>query len=408
MIDTESGPRYKVRFPDAGSLRASQAAESPFLNVAVVNHRRSFISVSPAVMLGVDTLPDPQHHLAFLEKEYGAEVFIDTQYKPGVAPAEFQLPVEPEAPGSPSLDDVLESINAHEAWELSRGAGAVIAIIDSGIAGSRLEFPQAKRRGQWSPIGQDAWTDHHGHGTMCACIASATRAEGGEFDGVAPEASLLACRTTFVDSELATIYDFLGDFADENQLPVIASNSWGLRTGDPPPDNPGDDFPAALDDALARGVWAVFSGGNYHAQASGTPDACEPTSIWQHKCREDVLTVANSKPDGTMWPTSSRGPGQHFGTAGMAFKPDINAPTPPNGRVLWGDQVASLPDGWGTSGACPQVSGLIALAISKGATDREEIFGAITTSAVPLGHDPACEGRGRIDCRAALDALGAG
>jgi serine protease AprX len=301
---------------------------------------------------------------------------------------------------------MLTLINAQEAWLLTRGESAVIAIVDTGIAGGRPEFPPAKRRGQWSPIGDDAWQDDRGHGTMCACIASATRAAGGEFDGVAPDASLLSCKTDFWDSELTTIYDFLGDFAEENETLVIASNSWGYETGEPPPANPGDDFPQALDDALSRGVIAIFSAGNDHALAGGTPDGCTPTSIWQHKCRDDVFTVANSNPEGSMWPDSSRGPGEQFGQPGTDFKPDVNAPTPPNGRVLWGDTASNVSE-WGTSGACPQAAGLVALALSLGVKDRTQIFTAIREAAVTLGLDPACQGRGRINCRATLEALGA-
>jgi serine protease AprX len=398
-----AAPRYKVRFPDADSLRASQAVESPLLNVEVINPRRAFISVTPAEIVGVDVV-EPEQQFAHL-RQYGAEIVVDTQYSPGASAEGFQLPVGPEVPEAPSLDDVLDLIRARKAWDLARGAGAVIAVVDSGIAGTRPEFPQTKRVGQWSPVGHDAWTDSLGHGTMCACIATATRTQGGEFDGVAPDASLIACRTGFFDTELTTIYDFLGDFAVEHGVPVIASNSWGYQTGSPPPAGRPDDFPSALEDALARGVIAVFSAGNYHEMAGGSPDECQPTSIWEHKCREDVMTVANSRPDGSMWSTSSRGPGQFFGQQGMALKPDVNAPTPPNGRVLWGESVASLPDGWGTSGACPQVTGLIALALSHGEKDRDKIFAAIRNSAFTLGLEETCQGKGRIDCRAALDLL---
>src|SRR5919201_498981 len=59
-----ASPRYKIRFPDADSLRASQAAESPLLNVEVINHRRAFIGVSPADVVGVDVLPEPQEQFA--------------------------------------------------------------------------------------------------------------------------------------------------------------------------------------------------------------------------------------------------------------------------------------------------------------------------------------------------------
>lgn len=400
-VDSPVQPSYKVRFPDAASLRASQAAESPLIDVTVVNHRRSFIGVSPYAMRGV--LPvDPDDLVRFYEREYGAAILVDRQYTPGALPSD--LGVGNESPEGPSLDGILKAIRAPEAWALSRGGGSVIAIIDSGIAGTRPEFPLTKRRWQWSPNGRDAWSDDHGHGTMCACIAAATRADGGDFDGVAPDASLISCRTSWLDSELTTIYDALADFAQANDVPVIASNSWGLPVGEPPPDAPEDDFPDALAEALDAGVLGVFSAGNYHAMAGGRPDACEPTSIWQHKCREDVVTVANTRPDGSMWDTSSRGPGQHAGRAGMADKPDVSAPTPPDGRVLWGASVASLPT-WGTSGACPQVAALFALALASGATDRQAITDAIVETAQPLDHGHDCAGAGLIDCRATLDAL---
>ena len=45
------------------------------------------------------------------------------------------------------------------------------------------------------------------------------------------------------------------------------------------------------------------------------------------------------------------------------------------------------------------------VALSYGKNDREEIFNAIRDSAVTLGLDWSCQGKGRIDCRATLDML---
>jgi serine protease AprX len=117
------------------------------------------------------------------------------------------------------------------------------------------------------------------------------------------------------------------------------------------------------------------------------------------------LTVATSRPDRTMWFYSSRGPGQFDGQPNMGAKPDVTAPTPPDGRVVYGDDIRSLPDGWGTSGACPQVAGLAALVLGNQPATPEAVRDAIRATAVPLGHGAACQGAGLINCQAAVDAL---
>jgi serine protease AprX len=396
--------RYKVRFPDRESLMASQAAELSLVDVVVSNERRNFISVGASESVSLQFAePALEDHLAAFQSNFGAEIVPDYQYDLELQPDLHPLPVGPEDPDAPTLDDVLTLIHASDAWERGRGDGISIAVVDTGVNGLRPEFPAAKRRGQWAPLGEDPWVDYLGHGTMCACIATATRAEGGEFDGVAPDAGLISCRTHFYDSELATLYDYLGDLVEEEGMRLVATNSFGIKSGTPPPGDQNADFIPALDDAIARGVIVFFSAGNYHDLAGGSPDRCDPTSIWTYKCREDVLTVAGAKPDETMWFYSSRGPGQYAGESGMRDKPDVTAPTPPNGRVLYGDGPRSLPDGWGTSGACPQAAGLGALLLSaNGSLGRQEVFDAIRDSAKPLGHGATCEGTGLIDCRAAL------
>lgn len=387
-----SNRRYKVRFREDESFRAARGVEPPRVDIPVVNPRRRLISIVEHGTI--------DEQLSFYVREFGADVVDDFRY-------EFEAGPEADAAGSggPSLDDVLDVVRAPEAWERSRGRGVVIAVVDSGVNGAFAEFPMSKRKGQWSPIGENAWEDDKGHGTMCACIATATRADGGEFDGVAPDAGLISCQTYKYDSEFATIYDYLGDFAAENDVPVVASNSFGNPMGTPPTPDPNSDFVPALDDAIARGVHVVFSAGNYHRKAGGLPERCDPTSIWEFKCRDDVLAVANCRLEGSMWPDSSRGPGQFAGEAGMGDKPDVTAPTPRNGRILTGFGPTVLP-AWGSSGACPQVAALAALLLALDPRlDRGALFAAIRNSAVPLGHGATCEGSGRIDCVAALDAL---
>src|SRR3954447_6662336 len=186
-------PRYKVRFGSADAMDAGQSVESPLVDVRVQNRRRRFISIQPPpVVMGI--LPHAESHLEsqldMYRQEFNAEVVPDYQYtlEEDAQLDPLFLPAEPEGPPGQSLDDVLEMINAPAAWETTRGEGTVIAIVDTGVNGARPDFPESKRGGAWAWDGVDPWTDCLGHGTMCACIATGTKADGGEFDGVAPDA----------------------------------------------------------------------------------------------------------------------------------------------------------------------------------------------------------------------------
>jgi len=398
--------RFKIRFRHPEALQAAQAMESPYVLTRVTNGKRGFIGVQvPFQIRGLAAAErgfDGQ--LYAYERELGGEIVEDYRYdldQPGAGGA---------APDhdQPSLKDVLKKIRAYEAWNLSRGAGVSIAIVDTGIDGTRPEFPAGKRQGAWQPLGDDAWTDWDGHGTMCACIAAGTTAEGGVFDGVAPEAGLIACKTHFYDSELASAYDYLISRAEEDGLRIVTTNSFGFRTGNPPPNPADSDFLPALEEAIQKGIHVFFSAGNNHHLANGSPAECAPNTIWRYKSRADVMTVATCKLDGSMWYYSSRGPGQTYEEPGTSPKPDITAPTPESGRIVYGDQILSLPNGWGTSGACPQAAGLAALLLSKEGSglERESLFSRIRGTASPLGHKRNCEGAGLLDCLAALEAAG--
>lgn len=399
--------RYKLRFPTREALEASLAIEDVGGVVAVALPERRVIS-----------LDVPASQVSFLaesfdvaRQHYGAEIVEDYRYSLEQMDFFNPLAFAPEVEAQQSLDDVIAAIRAPSAWESTRGEGVVIAIVDTGIDGSRPEFPHHKRHHRsWAANGENPWTDWQGHGSMCAAIAAGTRSEGGEFDGVAPDAMIMSCRTHFYDTELAAIYDELAALAREGTT-VIASNSFGVQTGTPPPVPADSDFIPALDDAIEAGVIVCFSAGNYHHLAGGAADGHEPNSIWLHKGREDLLTVGAAKPDGSMWYYSSRGPGQFFGQTGTARKPDLVGITPPFGRVVYGGGVSVLKDGWGTSGCCPQVAGLAALIQSKKlAADqpplgRNALFDAIRSTAADLSHHSLSQGSGRLDCGAAIAQL---
>ncbi|HEX8830444.1 MAG TPA: S8 family serine peptidase, partial [Longimicrobium sp.] len=192
--------------------------------------------------------------------EFGARIVEDFRFSMDLTRVFEASAILPANQAHASLDDVVRQIRATDCWEASRGEGVLVAVVDTGINGMRPEFPAWKRVGAWQESG-DPWVDPHGHGTMCASIAAGTRAEGGRFDGVAPRAGLVACRTEFFDSQLTLIYDYLRDLSASTGKRIVATNSFGLATGSPP-DPPDLMVTSALSDAIEAGIVVCFSAGN--------------------------------------------------------------------------------------------------------------------------------------------------
>ncbi len=438
-MSIKTGHRYKIVFPEKAAYYAALAVANPDLTVSVPvsSERHMFIAIEPITFPGSlfrlnlasvprgggsqlsetgfasfsDEAAEAVEIVANMyRKEFGAQVVEDFQYDLDIkSKFDFfrQYLATPHGTEA-SLDDVLRQINAQDAWSLGyKGQNVHIAVVDSGIDGSNPEFPLSRRSGGWAVKDDDPWSDWHGHGTMCATIAAASRAPNGRFDGVAPETRIISCKTRYYDSELTEIFEFLAERARTDKWLIVATNSYGRYTGTPPPPpGPGNTFTLALERAIAEGVHVFFSAGNNHILAGGKSDTCDPTSIWLHKAKADLMTVATCDLSGQMWDYSSRGPGQDFEAVGNAAKPNVTAPTPKNGKILFGNQVRVLADGWGTSGACPQVAGLAALLLSKNpAASRLQLFDAIQRSAMDLGHTSYCQGSGRINCKAALSLV---
>ncbi|MGR3421448.1 MAG: S8 family peptidase [Paracoccus sp. (in: a-proteobacteria)] len=408
--------RFKIRFPSAEAMQAAQAVETLNSEVVLKNEKRAYVALevpqlpevtakteqSDAIRGAIEFAPELQQ----FAEQYGAEIVRDYQFDLEMPGDGFSFEAVDETP-SGSLPDVTEMINAPAAWKHTTGGSVTIAVVDTGIDGTHPEFPDWKKAGSWEAPGESAWTDWQGHGTMCAAICGASDANSGSrYRGVAPDAKLIACRTRFFDSELGAIYDYLIGLVGTLDGPLVATNSFGHKTGSPPP-LPGQlDFIDAMEDAIQAGIFVFFSAGNNHELAQGAPSACSPNSVWLHKSRSDVFPVATCDLERAMWFYSSRGPGQHFGDAGTSEKPDVTAPTPKNGKILYGGDERVLANGWGTSGACPQAAGLAALLLDlDGGLARDELFDAIRNSAVDLGFGHTCQGAGMLDCGASVDHI---
>lgn len=311
------------------------------------------------------------------------------------------------------LADVLEHIRAPQAWEVSRGEGVTIAVVDTGVCGSLAEVPKSKR----SPVdipsafAGNHWSDGKGHGSMCAAIAAGTTSAGGRFDGVAPDATVLSARTTLLASDIYRIYDELRKAKAEGRIPgpLVVSNSYGLLActapitlGLPHP------YMQIVLDAIADGITVVFAAGNnHHDLFCGHPAAADgPNTIWGPNSHDNVISVGTVSRDetnqdaSTLHVNSSRGPGQF---ADQHPKPDCVAPT--YGEVVWGCGHRSM-EWWGTSGACPQVAGLAALLLAKKPDlTPAQVADLIRSSARTLSAPASCVGAGIINCEDALQRL---
>lgn len=313
-----------------------------------------------------------------------------------------------------SLKDVVDQVGAPSAWRTTRGGGATIAVIDTGISSALLEVPAARRSPHDLPTAFRGhhWLDPIGHGSMCAAIAAGSRSASGRYDGIAPDAMVLSIRSDLTAIDLTIAYDELVRLRATGALPgpLVVSNSYGLKSCLPPNILPADHpFQTGIDAAIDSGIFVCFAAGNnHHDLCSFDPTSCKPNTIWGANSHDRVVSVGTVNRDlsnqdpATPHVNSSRGPGEW---ASSAKKPDCVAPT--YGEVPWGSAYTTR-SWWGTSGACPQVAGAAALVLSVAPhLDPATIAHIIRTTCRPLGGGTFCVGHGLLDCGRAVAAAAA-
>ena len=235
----------------------------------------------------------------------------------------------------------LEDYRIEEAWQITRGAGVRIAIIDTGIDATHQDLAGAvvggaDFSGLGSPDGLTPVGPERRHGTMVASLAAGRGNNG--VDGVlgsAPEAELLSLSMSFgggtisPDEQVANAVRF----AVDNGADII-SLSLTRNTRDWP-----ESWDRAFSYAASNDVVVIAAAGN---RGSGTVAVGAPATM------PGVLTVGGVDQEGQASDSASS---QGITIGVMAPSEGLVGATPGGGYVSWS----------GTSGATPIVAGIVAL-----------------------------------------------
>ncbi|WP_067711767.1 type VII secretion-associated serine protease mycosin [Nocardia yamanashiensis] len=95
----------------------------------------------------------------------------------------------------PTIPIAQRSLDLEHAWQFSKGAGQLVAVIDTGVA-PHPRLPSLIPGGDYVANSGDGTEDCDAHGTLVAGLIAATQQEGQGFAGVAPEARIMTIRQT--------------------------------------------------------------------------------------------------------------------------------------------------------------------------------------------------------------------
>jgi subtilisin family serine protease len=309
----------------------------------------------------------------------------------------------------------LPQLNVPNAWAWNRGAGAVVAVVDTGVlridelglanADGIENLLPAKEYVPVEPILLDANTqvevpdDDVGHGTHIASTIAQRTDNGVGGAGIAPDATILPIRALGQYGGTSTdVADAIRYAADQGAHVVNLSLGSALYS---------EAIAEACQYAADQGVVLIAASGNDgHSRFVSYPAALDTT-----------LAVGAVGPDWVVTDYSNRGPELDVvAPGGVWYDYDRNGLYDGIAAETWNAWVGveGVEDGVyvggyflsGTSMATATVSGVAALLVAEGAT-REQVIDLLTSTAVDLGN-PGWDtenGFGMVDAAAALEAF---
>jgi subtilisin family serine protease len=247
----------------------------------------------------------------------------------------------------------LTNIRADLAWSVTRGAGTVVASIDTGVRHTHSALARQYRGYPENHLGN--WYDPTGvcgarpcdntdHGTHVMGTAVGDDGLGNRI-GVAPEAKWMACKgcsdgATCLGSNLTACAQWIMDpFGNGTGHPDVVNNSWSAGPGNAW-------FMDLVDSWRAAGIFPAFAAGNSGPSCSTAGSPADYPGSFAGGAIDSLGSVAYF---------SARGPSSFFG-----IKPNVAAPGI-NVRSSIGTGDSSYTSFSGTSMASPHVAGTVAL-----------------------------------------------
>lgn len=316
---------------------------------------------------------------------------------------------EPNDPMYP-LQWHMDKLKAPEAWTKTRGEGAIVAVIDTGVAWKDLQWQGVTAKAVPDLAGVEFvggetfidkalpdGLDDHAHGTHVAGTIAQATDNGIGVAGVAHRAKIMPLKVLSGDGRgsVAAIANAIR-YAADHDAHVI-----NMSLGGPIPSRA---MAKAVEYAHNKGTTVVCAAGNEKRSRISYPAAYE-----------HAVAVAATDFDGKRTFYSNWGKALDVSAPGGDMRADRNGDGYPDG-VLQNTIMIQDPERndylWfqGTSMASPHAAGVAGLIVAKGVTNPKEVEQIMKDTAVhPNGKKWDRDyGAGNLDANAAVDAAARG